>query len=86
MSDLDAAIRDIAERDYRDDPIVGRGRADLLAALNIPTSEAYTALGTQVNATYWQYRTAAERDRFRRIPDDEPQPRNFVADDEWQGQ
>jgi hypothetical protein len=64
MSELDAAIRDIAERDYREDPVIGRGRADLLAALNIPTSETHTMLGVQIDATYWQYRTAAERDRF----------------------
>lgn len=64
MSELDTAIRDIAERDYRTDPVQARDRADIIAAVNVPTTETYTMLGGQIITAYFYYRDRAERDRF----------------------
>jgi hypothetical protein len=56
MSELDDAIRAVAEADDRYGPMQSRTREDLLAAVNVPTSQAWTRFGLEVYAMYWQRR------------------------------
>jgi len=62
MSELDTAIRAVAEADDRYGPMQSRTREDLLAAVNVPTSQAWTRFGLGVYARYWDYRHALARE------------------------